>query len=71
MAIKVRITLKPYPGAITEVEVPFECDKFPSIQELALFLMSSEVAKPSVIIQGKIYTEELASVIEFTHCPLI
>jgi len=68
MAILTRVTRKEYPGAVTEVRVPFVCAAKPTIQELALLLMSPVVSKPSVIVQGKIYTEETELMLEQNHC---
>lgn len=68
MAILTRVTRKEYPGAIVEVRDPFTCIAEPSIQELAKVLMSAGVAVPSVIIAGKIYTEETEANITNTHC---
>ncbi|MCK4306575.1 MAG: hypothetical protein KAY24_20195 [Candidatus Eisenbacteria sp.] len=68
MAILTRVTRKEYPGAIVEVREPFICVAEPTIQELAKVLMSAGVAMPSVIVQGKIYTEETEINITNTHC---
>ena len=56
MAVLTRVNRKEYPGAIVEVRNPFTCVAYPTIQALAKFLMES--AQPSVIINGKLYTEE-------------
>lgn len=68
MAILTRVTRKEYPGAITEVRVPYSCTNFPTIQELAEVLMSD--GRPSAIIQGKLYTEQVKSTIE-TICEAV
>lgn len=58
MAILTRVTRKEYPGAITEIRVPYSCTVFPTIQELAKELMKGDAFnKPSVIINGKIFSE--------------
>ncbi len=57
MAIFTRVTLKEYPGAVTEVRVPFECVNFPTIQQLATDLNS--LGQPTTIVNGKIFTEEI------------
>lgn len=68
MAIKTRVLKKPYPGAIVLVEDPFTCVPLPTIQELALELMSEPVSKPSVIMGGRLFTEETKANIEDVHC---
>jgi hypothetical protein len=60
MAILERTVLEDYPGAITEVRVPFGCIAWPTIQLLAEQLMNVE-SEPSVIIGGKIFTQKAAA----------
>ncbi|MCK4306574.1 MAG: hypothetical protein KAY24_20190 [Candidatus Eisenbacteria sp.] len=68
MAILTRVTRKEYPGALTEIRVPFVCTNYPTIQELAALLMTGSA--PSVIIEGKIFTEQAKGIIE-TACEAI
>lgn len=71
MPITTRTEWYNYPGAIVIVDVPFTCDRYPTIQELALALMSTGIAVPSVIVGGLIYTEETKYQIEYVHCPYL
>lgn len=68
MGILTRTSVTFYPGAITEIKDPFTCVTFPTIQDLALALMSVGEAKPSVIINGRILTEETEANIVNTLC---
>lgn len=68
MAILTRVTRKEYPGAITEVRHPYACTNYATIQLLARWLMSD--GRPSVIIGGKLFTEQSKSIIE-TGCEAV
>ncbi len=67
MAIRERTNITNYPAALTVVENPFTCGEHPNIQALADELMSSGL--PSVIIGGKIFTEETVAAITILCTP--
>lgn len=68
MSIRTRVVRKEYPGAIVIVEDPFTCAAQPTIQELALALMSDGIGTPSVIVGGRIYTEETEANLDNSIC---
>lgn len=71
MPITTRTEWENFPGAIVIVDVPFTCDKYPTIQELARHLMSSEANEPSTIVGGLIYTECTKYRIMYVYCPFV
>lgn len=65
MGLDTRTDRKIFPGCVTQVEPPYSCINYPTIQELAEFLQEGGVAnKGATIAAGRLYTSATVAELE-------